>query len=365
MGLFRQSQWARLVADFLWSGCVVAPLVVLYWRGTWDLLEDFIYPNRPDGPIDEDVPQDEVAGLDRSTSGLICFSTSVCIRILMDLSKFHIGEFLLGCSGPVRYFSGWLFNAITALAGVAFWRGVWFLFRLDLEVATLTLAVVQICCVLTLVIMRIPKSLMASPLGIDLDNHEVTFTNGTFFRQIPTDGWRFIGDVIFTNLIVRQLIVLSWWSLWSLENTFFFYQTPEGEKEELVSYDSLLLGYALAMVSVGLSQFLLDTKTTKLYVIRALDLFTTLVAFYASVNVWRGLWSFQTHYFLPSLQQDENYLISHLLGLAALSLLKVSNTIGNDNIIKDCEADEVTSIQYWSREKQSKKGQDDMVPIME
>ena len=34
--------------------------------------------------------------------------------------------------------------------------------------------------------------------------------------------------------------------------------------------------------------------------------------------------------------QDENYLVSHILGLAALSLLKVSNTIGNDNIVKVC-----------------------------
>ena len=31
-----------LILDFLWSGMVIAPLVVLYWRGTWDLLEDFV-----------------------------------------------------------------------------------------------------------------------------------------------------------------------------------------------------------------------------------------------------------------------------------------------------------------------------------
>ena len=30
------------LADFFWSGCVVAPLVVTYWRGTWDLLEDWV-----------------------------------------------------------------------------------------------------------------------------------------------------------------------------------------------------------------------------------------------------------------------------------------------------------------------------------
>ena len=130
-----------------------------------------------------------------------------------------------------------------------------------------------------------------------------------------------------------------------------------------------------------------------------------------SVNVWRGLWSLQSHYFLPGLQQvpskkapkgfpchlfpqDENYLVSHILGLAALSLLKVSNTIGNDNIVKvssnlcpmplasgqwpvfsqstffqDCEAEEVAPIQYWSKVKGSSgrkgEGQEEMVPIVE
>lgn len=365
MKAFQKYEWVGLVADFLWSGIVVAPLVVLYWRGTWDLLEDFIYPNRPDGLIAEDVPQDQVSGLNRFTSGLICFLTSLIVRILLDFSKFHIGEYLLTRSPPVRRFAGWLFNAITALAGVAFWRGVWFLFRLDLGVAPLTLVVVQVCCVLLLTLMRIPKSLMATPLGIDMDTHEVTFSCGTFFRQNPSTGWRFFGDVVFTNVIVRQVVVLSWWSLWSLENHFFYFQTPEGEKEEVVSYDSLLLGYFLAMISVGLSQYLLNLKTTKLYVVRALDIFTSILAFYSSVNVWRGLWSLQTHFFLPKLQQDENYIISHILGLAALSLLRVSNTIGNDNIVKDCESEEVTPIQYWSRETQSKPGQEDMVPIIE
>jgi len=57
----KKSEWLGLMVDFLWSGLVVAPLVVLYWRGTWDLLEDFIYPNRPEGPVAEDAPpQDQV-----------------------------------------------------------------------------------------------------------------------------------------------------------------------------------------------------------------------------------------------------------------------------------------------------------------
>lgn len=365
MGAFRRYEWVRVLADFLWSGCVVAPLVVLYWRGTWDLLEDFIYPHRPVAPIAEDIPQDKVDGLNRFNSGLICFLSSVCFRILCDLSKFHTGEFLLKVNAPVRACAGWLFNAVSVLACVAFWRGVWFVYRLDLGVATVTLVIVLLCGMLVLTGMGIPKSLIASPLGIDLDRHETTFSCGTYCRKTPADGWWFLGDVVFTNLVVRQIVVLTWWSLWSLENTFFYFQTPEGETDEVVSWDSLLVGYIAAMVSVALSQVLLGLHSTKLYVNLILDWLTTLLAFFASVNIWRGLWSLQTNFFLPHLQKDENYLISHVLGLAALSLLRVSNTIGNDNIVKNCEAEEVTPIQYWSREGQSKQGREDLVPIMD
>ena len=43
--LKRKQSWHEviwLVFDILWSSVVVAPLVVMYWRGTWDLLEDFV-----------------------------------------------------------------------------------------------------------------------------------------------------------------------------------------------------------------------------------------------------------------------------------------------------------------------------------
>ena len=43
-------------------------------------------------------------------------------RILLDLCKYHLGEWLLQKPTAVRYLGGWLFNAINALFGVAFWR---------------------------------------------------------------------------------------------------------------------------------------------------------------------------------------------------------------------------------------------------
>ena len=33
---------AECLANWFWSAVVVAPLVVTYWRGTWDLLADLV-----------------------------------------------------------------------------------------------------------------------------------------------------------------------------------------------------------------------------------------------------------------------------------------------------------------------------------
>ena len=37
---------------------------------------------------------------------------------------------------------------------------------------------------------------------------------------------------------------------------------------------------------------------------------TTLLAFWASVNVWRGVWSMLDRYFLPGINMEENYVVS-------------------------------------------------------
>ena len=44
MGVWKNKSRLMSVADFFWSSCVIAPLVVTYWRGTWDLLDDWVSP---------------------------------------------------------------------------------------------------------------------------------------------------------------------------------------------------------------------------------------------------------------------------------------------------------------------------------
>ena len=47
-----------------------------------------------------------------------------------------------------------------------------------------------------------------------------TWANGNYFKKTPSDkGW-FVLDVMFSNLVMRHLVVFCWWSLWEIENQF-------------------------------------------------------------------------------------------------------------------------------------------------
>ena len=86
--------------------------------------------------------------------------------------------------------------------------------------------------------------------------------------QNPSSGWRFFGDVIFTNVVVRyswihhqsdhyhfcfrQVVVLTWWSCWSLANEFFYFQVIL--KGQSYNYNHLfrLLKVKLKQLSAGI-----------------------------------------------------------------------------------------------------------------
>jgi len=371
MSTLKTKDWFLSLCDFLWSTIVIAPLVVLYWRGSWDLLEDVVFPpnnttSKGEGNlkfVDEDATEQYSEEFRKQLSGVVCYIGGLLVRIVLDLAKFHVGEFLRPKSKYVRVTFGRLYNAIYALAGVSFWRGVWFLMKLDVGLGTVQLLVVLIGSLAVLIFTKVPKSLISSPLAICLDQHEITFSNGTFFRKTPETGCWFLIDVIFTNLIIRQFIVFCWWSLWSLENQFLL-PKDIGEKDKLVSYDSLLMGYGGAIITFSFNRLIKDLTTTKLYITKPLSSLITVLAFFSSVNVWRGLWSMLDHYFLPSINQDENYIIGHVAGLTVLMCLLVSNTICNDMIVLDSETESAVNIEYWKKTA-SNKEQEEMVPIIE
>ena len=142
----------------------------------------------------------------------------------MDMAKFDIGQSLSVRSRAWQIVGTWMFNVTFAIAGVSFWRGVWFLMQIDVGMDTPKLLFVLLGSLAVLVLNKVPKSLISSPLAISLDNYQNLQVSSTFFRKTPDSGCWFILDILFTNVVIRQLVVFCWWSLWSLENKFFYYQ---------------------------------------------------------------------------------------------------------------------------------------------
>ena len=171
------------------------------------------------------------------------------------MAKFPFGKFLSARSDSCQLFGNWIFNALYALAGVSFWRGVWFLLKIDVGIETYKLLFVLLGSLVVLVLNKVPKSLISSPLAISIDSHEQLGISSSFFQKSQDSGCWFFLDVLFTNIVMRQLVVFCWWSLWSLENKFFFYQNM-GEQADVISYDSLIVGYVGAVISIFLDKMI-------------------------------------------------------------------------------------------------------------
>lgn len=315
----------ELVVNWLWSCLLVAPLVVTYWRGTWDLLEDLVYP--PVSLVSHPALQNQL-------SGLVCYLLGLMIRICLDMTKHHFANMVKNCSKLGELIISWIFTAIYALIGVSFWRGVWFLMKMDVGIGTEKLLAVLFTSFSLLLITGVSRSLISSPLALCLDSREATFTRKSFIsKSSESDLWLLL-DVIFTNLVVRQLIVFCWWSLWSLLDSI------------VPSISSLPVGYLTAAI-VPLLDHVLQSSSFPFCFLKICSTLVTVLSFLTSVIIWRGIWSILNLYFLPNMDHDQSYLISHLIGLAALSILKLSNTIANDSIADDIETEEIISITYW------------------
>merc|ERR1719228_2128410 len=139
---------------------------------------------------------------------------------------------------------------------------------------------------------------------MSVDTHDITFQRVAFFKNATSSTcWKFL-DVLFINLIVRQVIVFCWWSLWSLENKFL--PLYSGVENTAVLYDSLLLGYLGSLLCLMLDLMVQKMTVTKVFMVRSTVMVVTVLSFFSSVNVWRGLWSLLNHYFLPNINHDEN-----------------------------------------------------------
>jgi len=356
MGTIKKKEMTWNLLNFLWSCIVVAPLTVLFWRGTWDLLAIMVYPEFPA----EDAPSKSYR---KDKSGLVCFIMGALIRIFLDLIKFHFGEFVQSKPRVMKKIGGLTFTCLYAMAGVSFWRGIWLLMKLDVGEKTVQLCIVLFGGLAILSFSHISRTLIGSPLALCLDTHENIFKVSTFFMKTPDAKVWFLSDVLFTNLVVRTMVVFCWWSLWSLEDRILILNKIS-KMDKTIAYDSIILGYGAALLAFLLDILIEKTTTTKQYIQKPLRVITIFLAFFASMNVWRGVWSIYDSLLFPGIPVELNYIASLVTAFLALTFLLLSNTICNDHIVLDKNDGRVIGIQYW-QDKPKLDEEDEMIPIVD
>ena len=316
--------WLLLVLDLLWSCLIISPLVVAFWRGCWNLHDWY----------DPQVSPPAAPWMEVAKRAAFCG-----ILATLELSKFYLGEWLMKRHAAVQCLGGRLFIAMKGMVMVAYLRNIWITWR-HFEANTDIFLVI----LLTVILSRMSKNLIYSPLSICLDSHEATFKDTTILR-IPRFGppttfplgaaGMYLVDIFLSNFGMRQIFAMSWVAGFSVVDTY------------LPSTTSLLLGYTLALLTLLLDQLLqkLRSCTTIAPLLWTADLTVTLVALSSSLLVFRGLWNLQ-----DGLLGD---LVSVLLSLTILSLLGVSNCLATDRMSWEWfqPVEGIVNIDYWGQEQ--------------
>lgn len=166
-------------SDSLIAICIVTPLVVAFWRGTWSLMDQNsnIFP------------------------AINCFflggAFHLSFAILRDvLSKTVIAKnrtiVPLTTSHVIRKFYTYVF----ALSCVMHWRGTWGVLEMFCEFSALYTTIVTSCAVVGLAAMKSLKNTSAPPISVSLDCEDTSFTFPTRF-EVKVSFYIFLNKIYF------------------------------------------------------------------------------------------------------------------------------------------------------------------------
>ncbi|XP_028030331.1 uncharacterized protein LOC114243147 isoform X1 [Bombyx mandarina] len=315
--------------DIVFSTFVVAPLVVSVWRGTWQIMD--IYEN------------------------YFPFVESYFMGIIVHISfAFLRATFLARSAGAWSGENGgvlrWirerllskLYTYIFVLSNLTMWRGGWGV--LDMFMSTVIpdpddphravlIAVLTFIFYFSAVLLRSSRNMLASPFLLYTDGKEATYLFTTRFKTINSkDMALYVLDCVFSVSVVGSLVVFVWRGSWALLDIFIL---PDNLVKSL--WISLALGYALVIMTFSLQVPMCWAAARLRGAPRLLlaDVYH-LVSFFATVNVWRGVWGLLNVYFFPDWPKFSNWC-THIVSFCLLVLLNCSNSILVRGVYIDAE----------------------------
>ena len=265
--------------------CFITPAVVNYWRGTWYILDLFVFP------ADKFLSASLTLTASFGTTFLLMLVADY-IKKILDERKARKGLYLV------------LFYLLAFLS-VTSWRGLWMM--LDLYTTTsLTSAflshivgfLILLCTKTSSSIITIP-GYCASERHIDLSKSVLEGKRYLRIRRTTAcaDITTRLLNSFVTVFIIGGAVISYWRGTWLI-----FVTTMVSPTDDVISWVTLLgLGYAVVIMCYCLSEFIITIKLTPPYSLlsRSLEQVFVYILGFAVVASWAGIWHLLDIYLLP------------------------------------------------------------------
>ena len=264
--------------------CLITPAVVNYWRGTWYILDLFVFP------------EDEV--LSASITFTASFGTMFLIMLVEDYLKRFLNE---RKARKVLYLV--LFYPLTFMI-VTSWRGLWMM--LDLYTTTcLTSACVSHATGFLIVLsLKTTYSIIAIPGYCICERHidpsEKIFQLKVCSRNKTTACAKIATRMLnsFVTVFIIGAAVISYWrGTWLIIVTTM--KHPTNKLRSSITF--IILGYAVFSICYILSTFLSTRNLNPPHSVmsRALEQVFVYILGFGVVASWVGTWHLMDLYLLP------------------------------------------------------------------
>lgn len=153
--------------DSLLSALVISPLVVSYWRGTWELTGYYVYP--------QEMKKSSCVSLLIGLIGIMIFTlTQKCYPKVLNPNEHRI----------LYYVMSRVYTACFGFVCINSWRGAWV--ALDAYMSTEPRSVIIITCasIIVLIMTKTIRNISAPPFAIVTDRYEGYFDVPTHFKTV-------------------------------------------------------------------------------------------------------------------------------------------------------------------------------------
>ncbi|XP_045112990.1 uncharacterized protein LOC123505576 [Portunus trituberculatus] len=292
--------------DSLLSIFVFAPLVVFYWRGCWQLMDTYLFPENQLYSTFTSLGIGVLSGL------LFCLIQGP-LASLCDHSRRPILHLLIS-----RFYT-----LIYCVCVVNHWRGVWNVWDFYTGTSWQSGATSFGIGLLALALTRGLKNILAPPFLVVPDHPVGYFSVPTLFQAEKERCGYFLLDTVFTVVVTGSLVVFVWRGAWVFLDAMLF-------PTQIIysAWGSMAVGMTVTMLSF-LAQLMIVPCFRHIHKglgkILIEDSYHT-ICFLGCVNVWRGVWFLLNIYLMPELQTVSNFLTA-VAGQIVLMCFYTANSI--------------------------------------